>query len=1073
MRRLVAYSVSHPLVGNLLMVLLLVLGTLAGKTLNRETFPTMALDVVRVQVVWPGASPREVELGICVKVEEAVRGIAGIDQVQSIAAENGGNITILLQRGTSPEKALRDVQGEVDRILSFPEAAEEPSISLLVQKTPVLEVVLFGDAERSALKEIAEELRDRLMKAEAVSQVELHGLRAQEISVELSEQAMQRHGVTFAQVSAAIAAANLDLTSGTVRGVSEEIRVRTFGKRYHARDLTSLVVYADPQGRSILLGDIASVIERWEELPDDLLFNGKPAVALRVQKSPAEDTLLIVAAAKAFREQERKKLPAGLDIELYADMSKVLRDRMDLLMRNGAIGLALVLLTLTIFLNLRLSFWVAVGLPISFAGTFLVIAGFGSITINVISLFGLIIVAGILVDDAIVVSENVYAHVERGSPPHQAAIEGTAEVAPAVIASVTTTMVTFTPLFFTGGMIGKFIWQVAAIVIIALAMSLVECLFVLPAHLAHSIARGQAGRSRKLPPGLRTLARVGRAVRTRFDAGFAWFVRRVYGPAVALAVKRRWTSLLTMIGVVVICISMLQGGQQKFVFFPRIDSDDVSARYVLAPGTPTEAATAFVRDVEDKLAILAAQLKEEDPQNRDVVLRVRTSVGRHSIRQALIAMMEGSEVVEVAAEILPGEERTLSSRDVANRLAELVGPIPGAQQIYYGNRMESTFGKPIHVSFLGQDRIHLRAVVDRVKTALAEYPGVYGIADDAPRGRREVHLTLTEKGRGLGLTLGEIALQLRQGFYGHEVHRLQRGRNEVKLMVRYPNSDREGLAALEQARVRTRDGRELPLPEVASWELTDGTVWLKRQDFEGVIQVFADVDESRTNAAEVIRDMNATVFADVLRDYPDVEMSMEGQSREQRKVFAGVATVVPMALFIMVVILILVFQSVLQALLIFLMIPLGFVGMLLSHHAWGIPITVMSIMGFIALCGVVINDSVVFVHRINTNVRNGMKPYAAAVQGGQDRFRAILLTTLTTTAGLGPLVFETSLQAQFLIPMALTLAGGLLVGTLFTLLVLPAAYLCLNDVRRVARWLRTGDWPDRRSVEPVAAPPHE
>ena len=1080
MRRLVAFSVAHPLVGNLLMGLLLVLGGIALLNLKRETFPDLTLDVIEVKVVWPGASPQEVERGVCAPVEEAVRVVAGIDRVQSVCAEHGAVVGVSLQRGADAEEALRGVKSEVDALTTLPEAAEEPVVSLLVQTVPVIDLVLHGPGERAALADLAEALRQRLLDEDTVSQVDLVGVPGREIVLELEEAALERYGLTFDAVAAAVSAASVDLSSGSVRGAAEEIRIRTFGKRYEAEEFADIVLHADPRGRVVRVGDVARVVERFdaEDDPDLLFFDGDPAVALRVTRTDAEDTLTIVETVQAFREREHGSLPPGLSLSTWADMSKILRDRINLLLRNGALGLALVLLSLTVFLSLRLSFWVAVGIPVSFAGTFLVVAATGGITINAISLFGLIIVTGILVDDAIVVSENVFTHVQGGADPRAAAVAGTVEVAPAVIASVLTTMVTFCPLFFVGGMMGEFVWQIGAVVVIALGMSLVECLFVLPAHLAHSLElrleRDLPGPLARGARGIGATVRRGSArVRGAIDRGFAWWVEKAYVPVVRLAVRRPWTTVLAAAGTISVCAAIVQGGWLEFVFFPRIDSDDVAARFVLAPGTPAAAARDFTERVEGEMAVLARELREEDPQGRDVVLRVRTSIGRHSVQNALLATVRGSEVVEVAAELLPNEEdRAASSQAIVQRLAERIGPVPGAQQVYYGNRVENTFGKPLQLGILGDDRARLRAIADRLKDALREYPGVHGVGDDSPRGKREVHVELTETGRALGLTLAEIALQLRAGFYGREVQQLQRGRDEVDVVVRYPDAARRGLGDLAQARIRTRDGRSLPLSTVARWAMEDGTVWLKRLDGEGVIQVHADVDEARTNAAKVLSDLDVRVLPELVASDPGVRISKEGQQHEQEKVFGSTAVVVPAAALIMMVILVLVFESFAQGLLVLLMIPLGFVGMVLSHLLWGLPLTVLSVLGFIALSGVVINDSVVFVDKINALLREGEDVREAAVRGGRARFRAILLTTLTTAAGLGPIVFETSLQAQFLIPMALTLAGGLLVGTFFTLLVLPAAFLCLNDLRRVVRWLRVGRWPDRRAVEPAARPQH-
>ena len=1071
MRRIIAYSVGHPIVANLTMGLLLILGVISLAGMVREAFPEVALDMIQISVPFPGASPREVEDGVVIKIEEAIQGVAGIDQVDSVSAENMGQVIVTIAKGADPDEVLREVQAKVDQIVGLPDDAETPVVTMMTRVRGVIDIMLFGDADRVALKEVADRLRDKLLLRPEISLVDVQGLRAREISVELSEADMRRYHLTFDEVFAAIRGANLDLTSGMVRTSREDIRIRTFGKRYEPEEMEDIVLRADASGQMIRLRDIGGVRERWEDTPNYLFYNGKPAVGLEVRKTETEDTLVIIGALRSFLDEVRPTLPPGVGLELYADSSKVLRDRIDLMVKNGAIGLILVLVSLSLFLNLRLSLWVAVGIPISFAGTFLVASAFGSITINVISLFGLILVSGILVDDAIVVSENIYSKVEQGMAPRRAAVEGTAEVFPAVFASVITTMISFAPLFFVGGRMGKFVWQIAAMVILALAVSLVESMFVLPAHLAHTLEAKGDREHRRIPTVTRGFASIGAffrhsgmAIRDRLDAGFQLWVRRIYRPSVAFAVRFRWVTLAVAWAFVAVTSAFVAGGQLKFVFFPNIDSDDIAARVILSAGTPEEETIAFAKRVEAQLQTVAEELKAEDPEGRDIVLRVKTTIGAQAGGNA----MTGAEVLEVAAELLPAEDRTyLSSRTVVERWKKLVGPIPGAQSVYFGNGRVRSFGKPVQVSFLGNVRADVREAAERLKTALREYPGLFGIEDDSPKGKREVHIELRPLGRSLGVTLRDVATQLRHGFYGFEVLRLQRGRDELKVYVRYPDEGQVGLSSLDEARIRTPDGRELALSDVASYSLTDGTVWLKRLHRQGVISVMADVDESRANAAEIVEDLKNRVLPGILADLPSVSASQEGEQQEQRKTMESAMSIVPIALLLIIVILILVFQSFVQAVLILLMIPIGYGGMVVSHLVWGIPMAILSVFGMIALSGVVINDSVVFIDKINANLREGMSVQDAAINGGVARFRAIILTSLTTVAGLGPIIFETSLQAQFLIPMALTLAGGLAVGTFFTLVALPSGFAALNDLRRVARWLRRGEWPTDREVEPA------
>lgn len=1069
-RGIVTYSVRNPIIGNLLMALLLILGFISLGNMLRETFPEVTLDRIDVRVLFPGASPREVEDGIVVPVEEAIQGVAGIDQIDSVASENMGSVGITLSRGADPEAVLRDVEAKIDQIPNLPDDAEAPIVSLSLRTRPVIQLLIYGDVDRLVLKEVAEDMRDRLLLRDEVSLVDVLGVRAREISVELSDADMRRYRLTFEEIVQSLRGTNLDLTSGTLRTPREELRVRTYGKRYTAADIGDIVLRADAEGRAVHLRDVARVVERWEDAPNYAFFNGKPAVALMIRKTEVEDTLAITNTLEQFIEEQTPRLPPGVQFERYGDSSKILKDRIDLMVKNGTLGLILVLASLTVFLNLRLSFWVALGIPISFAGTFLIAQGFESITINVISLFGLILVSGILVDDAIVISENIYSKVEKGMHPREAAVEGTVEVLPAVVASVVTTMVAFAPLFFLEGMMGKFIWQIAAMVNLALAVSLVESALILPAHLAHSLEHREELEHLRERPGAAALGsvgaavrRVGTGIRRVLDAGFQWWVQRIYRPSVATAVRIRWITVAGTWAFVAISTAFLAGGQLGFVFFPAIDSDDVAARVILAAGTPEDETIEEAQRIQGKLEELAAELKAEDPQGRDIILRTNVIVGSQGVGGTML----GSEVFEVTAELLPAEEVRQPSRDIVKRWRQKVGQIAGAQSVYFGNARQHSFGNPIVASVMGPDRERARDAVDRLKQELATFPGVFGIEDDSPAGKREVQLELTPLGRALGLSLRDIALQLRHGLFGYEALRLQRGRDELKLFVRYPDDGRQGVGALEGVRIRTLDGRQLALTDVATWKLTDGTVWYKRMHRRPVITVSSDLDESVGNAVKIIEDLKSRVVPALTAEIPGIDVSFEGQQKEQRKVADSAQAVVPIALLVIVTILILTFKSAAQAALIILLIPVGFGGMVVSHLLYGIPLTVLSVFGMIALSGVVINDSVVFVDKINLNLREGMGVFDACVDGGVSRFRAIILTTLTTVAGLGPIIFETSLQAQYLIPMALTLAGGLAIGTFFTMVFLPAGFACLNDLRRVVWWLRRGEWPTDREVEPA------
>ncbi|MFT7626165.1 MAG: multidrug efflux pump subunit AcrB, partial [Myxococcota bacterium] len=887
-------------------------------------------------------------------------------------------------------------------------------------------------------------VRDDLLDVEGISQVGLDGLRKRQLAIEVSPARLEELKLTLEEVVTAVRSANVEVNAGLLRTSGEDILVQAGERGYTALELEQIPIRSLKNGSELLLRDVAKVTERDAEGTYRMRFNGRPAVRVRVSKTEVQDTITVVDKVKAFAEKLPERLPDGVEASLWKDRTVILDQRMSLLARNGLVGLILIFFSLWLFTRLRLSIWVAAGLPIAVFGSAILI-GYTATTINMLSLFGLLLVSGILVDDAIVVAENVYARLEQGLSPRNAAIEGTMEVLPAVSASIVTTIIAFIPFFYMGGHIGKFVRAIPVVVICCLIMSWIEALIILPSHLGHSL--------KPINPEAKGIMQRGRI---QVDRVVDLLMRRPYGWLLGWALKFRWPVLAFGLAMFVLTLGYVQGGLIKFVFFPNLDADDIQVDYLLEPGAPEAINDAFARRVEAAATVAESGLKEEQSGNKDVILGRLTTVGGGQSESGL-----------VEAELLEGEERDASASEVSRRWREALGQTPEARWLIAGSRRRGPFGKPVHVDLLSRDQPDLEHAADALKTLLAGYPGVYDITDDLAIGKRELVLTLTERGRAAGLNVRVVAGQLRAGLFGSRAEVIQRGRDELEVWIRYPASDRSSLGQLADLRVRTPSGGEMPLRDVATWRSERGLDTVKRYNRRRKVSVTCDVDPTLGNASDILGDLTDRALPTLLANYDDVKASFEGQARERRKMIEGFQKALPWALAGMFAVLVFVFGSYAQASLVMLMIPLGLVGAVIGHVIIGMPLTILSVWGIVALGGILVNDSIVFVDAINRRLKDGIDVVTAVHQSGISRFRPILLTTLTTAAGLMPLILEQSRQAQFLIPMAASLAFGLIFGTVLTLGVLPAGFICINDTRQFFRWLRRGDWPEPETLEPA------
>ena len=1043
MKRAVEFFIRYPIWTNVLMISTLLFGFVSLNRIKYSTFPEVTPNIITIQVAYPGASPEEIEEGVVLKIEENLDGLDGVERVTSVSSENFGTVNVETIKDADLDKVLTEVKNAVDRINSFPLGAEKPVVFEQKFRSRALSIVLYGEADLFNMKTIAENLREELLATPQISQVEIEGIPGLEFSIEVSEADLRRYQLTFDEIARKVAAENVNISGGKLETTDEEILIRAYGRDYYAAELENLALRGNDDGTVIYLKDVAVVREKWEDVPDKTYYNGRTAAVLNIEKTKQESVLDVAETAKTLVSEFNEENTV-IEALVLDDATVNLRQRIELLVNNGLIGLILVVLTLGFFLNMRLSFWVSIGIPFSFAGTFLIM-NMIPITINVISLFGMILVIGILVDDAIVVAESVFAHFERGKPALRAAIDGTSQMIAPVTTSVLTTIIAFTPFFFLDGFLGKFIWHMAVVVVAALAFSLIEAFFILPAHLAHSKGLHEHSQDSKL--------------RRRIESIIKFITHRMYSPSLKFAMQHKWITVTMPIFLVMLTVGLIGGGFIGFTFFPFIDGDTMPVNVSLVSGRQESDINDILENIESVTWMVNEELKQERADGKDMILGIKRDIGSNDFGDA------GSHVGKLTLQLLDGEERDLQTFVIANRLREAVGPVPEAQNISYGR--VSLFGKPISVSLLGSNLEELNKARDLLVAELEEFTTLRDVTDSNKEGRREIDITLKPRAYAMGLSLRDVAGQVRQGFFGQEIQRIQRGKDEIRVWVRYREQDRSSLGFLDRMRIRTPDGSEYPFSELADYTIKRGITSINHLDKKREVMVEADLANAGIDLPPILAEIRNDVVPRVLSQVQGVQVSYEGQSRDQAKTNASFAQTFPLAIAGMFILLILVFRSAAQAGLIFALIPFGIIGAFWGHGIQGIQVNTLSIYGIIALVGIFVNDSIVLVDQINRNLRERQPVFDAVYNAGIARLRPILLTTITTSVGLAPIIFETSLQAQFLIPMAVSVAYGLVFGTFWILVVLPASYLVLNTMR--VGWIRlyTGRKVKPETVEPA------
>jgi multidrug efflux pump subunit AcrB len=1068
------FSRNH-VAANFSMLMIGVLGLMTWPKLKKEIFPETSIDAILISVPYPNATPEEVEKGIIIPIEEAIQDVDGIDLIRSTADQGAGNVQVDVESGFNVRNVMDDIKTRVDAIQNLAEEAEEPILQELLIKAQVMSIAVSANTDEKTLREIAEQVRTGLLTYKGgelqVTQASLAGVRDYEISIEVSEDTLRQFGITFDEVAAAVRKSSLDLPGGSVRTTGGEVLIRTEARRYNAEEFARITVVTRPDGTKVTLDQIANIRDEFEEDPIDTRFNGEPAILINVFRVGNEDTIKIADTVKKYVfEVAPGRMPEGVTLDIWKDDSRYLSGRLDLLAKNGIFGLILVTIVLALFLRPSLALLVAIGIPVSFAGA-IAMMPYTGISINMISLFAFILVLGIVVDDAIVVGENVYSRIRKGEDPKTAAPRGTHEVGVVVTFGVLTTAMAFTPMLGLSGVSGKIWPNIPLIVIPTLLFSLIQSKLILPSHLA--LLKPYA--DQKDPGPIIKFQRF-------FSRGLEKFIERFYRPALSIALRSRYLVLTGFLAIFALTVMTVSSGWIRFQFFPDVETDVVMAKLKLSQGVSYEKTSAAIQLIEEKGFELNDHFPMVDgkPLIRDMLTSIGTQPFQEGI-QGIGGAPQSTNIGEVTIEMQEASKRTFTAKEVVSKWRELVGKIPGAVELTFSAEAAAG-GNALDIELVGENLKDLEAATEDLKVELSKFNGVIDIGDSNLEGKRELKLEILPRAEALGLRLEDVARQVRQGFYGDEIQRLQRGKNEVKVFVRYPEDERKSIADLENMKIRLADGTEVPFSEVATASLGRAYATIQRTDQLRAIRVTADVDKTvGANANEVVAALTAGsvektrsdrwkenirnklrsmrglepkpelpkgALLEITGRYPGVTFSFEGEQKDQAQSVQEMGQKALIALLGMYVLMAIPLKSYVQPMIVMSVIPFGLVGAVAGHLLMGFSLSIMSMCGIVALAGVVVNDSLVLVDYVNRHVKDGQSLHDAAWEAGAARFRPILLTSMTTFAGLTPMLLETDIQAKFLIPMAVSLSFGILFATLITLILVPCIYLVMEDISK-------------------------
>ena len=1031
----IAWMAANPVAANLLMLVFIIGGLYQGWNIKQEVFPSFELDMVTINASYPGASPAETEQGVILPVENAVSDIDGVKEISARAAEGSGSVYVEMLVGTDAKKFTQDIQSAVNRIRTFPDDVETPRVYLNTRRRQVLSLMVYGDVEEPVLRTLAENIRDRLLQSEHITQADLSGAPSYEISIQVSQSVLRIYHLTLDEIAAKIRKAAIDLPGGGVKTAGGEILLRMTERRHYGQEFSRLPILSPDNGAEVRLGDIASIIDGFADDEKYTAYNGKRAVEIDVYRVGRQTPIEVSRAVHEIVDELNHTLPPGIQAAIRSDRSDVYRQRIDLLLRNAYIGLFLVLGMLSLFLEIRLAFWVTMGIPISFMGALLVLP-FIDVSINMVTLFAFIIALGIVVDDAIVVGENVFEHRQinhnrNGRSFLNASVSGAREVAMPVVFSIITNVITFMPLVFISGIMGKIFWMVPAVVAPVFIISLVESLYILPAHLAHQNVRRGFIESRI------------HEWQQRFSRLFVRLVRTVYLPFLKLALRWRYLTLASGLSVLLITLAYVGSGRLGMTRFPRVESD----RAVVTAILPYGSSMALTGAIKDRLVQAAdAVIAENGGKTLSQGILARIGRGGDGHRRT-----SGGHVTEVVVYLTPSGVRPVETREFTHLWRKKFGVISGLESISFSSRRGGPgSGAALTLELSHRNLNTLEAASAELAAALARFPAVTDIDDGFALGKEQFNFQLRPQGRALGLTAQEVAKQVRNAFYGAEVLRQQRGRHELKVMVRLPSEERASEYDIESLLLRTPAGHEIPLNEAVT--VTRGRAYtvINRREGRRVVNVTADVNPP-SHTGQISDALKSSILPELRKRHAGLQYSFEGSRRDITESMRDLKNGFLMAMVVIYGVLAVAFRSYVQPMIIMVCIPFGIIGAVIGHLIMGYSLSLVSMMGMVALSGVVVNDSLVLINFANREHKAGKSATEAILSAGVRRFRPIILTTLTTFGGLAPMIFETSRQARFLIPMALSLGYGILFATVIALILVPCLYLAMEDVRNLGK----------------------
>ena len=1024
---MIRYFAEHPTAANVLMVAILILGISALPKLQRDTFPIIPATEVEIRASYPGATPAEVEESVCQRIEDSLDSVAGLSEVRCDARENIAIATAQRYEGTDMETFFDDIKSQVEAITRFPDKVEKPSIIKLERTANVASIAITGELSPQDLKAYAEAVKERLKRDSRIAQIRVLGFSEQSLQIEVAARILQRYHMTLSDIRAAIERQSLDLPAGILQTQNGDIIVRFSGQRKTEDELAQLIIVSSEKGGRVRLGEIAQISTVFERPEDKVMFNGKRAALLEISKTYDQDSLRVMEAIQEGLKREHSIAPKGIQLQISSDVTSNIRDRLRILTNNGIQGLVLVFLTMWLFFSLRFSFWVTMGLPVSILGAVYAMHALGY-TLNMMTLVGLIVALGLLMDDAIVISENIAAQLKKGKKPLEAAVEGAKQVMPGVLSSFLTTVMIVAPLALLSGKMGDVLKYIPVVLLLTLLVSLVEAFLILPAHLNHSMKHMQETQRSRF--------------QQKFQQGFEQMRDRFFLPIVKKVTHHPQTAIGVMVFLVLTSFATIPSGILKYQAFPDLESDIIQARVILPQGTPLERTEEVVNHLVDALNTLDKEFTAIQPDGEVLVQNISALFNNN-----VDAKENGPHVATISADLLPAGIRNSSIDEMLNRWRELSGELPGVIALKFTDQERGIAGKAIDLRIQGRDLERLKAASNEIQSFLASVNGVTDISDDLRSGKPEYQVTLKETAGVFGITAQTIAEELRSALYGNTQLEVLRGYENYAVTLRLNREDRDSLEDLQALRLRAPNGTLVPLNAVAEISEQRGYSRIHRVNGERTVTIEASLDTHQANTREVMGLLFKRFLPTLKERYPDIRIVSQGQDKETAETGNSLITNLMIGLVGVYLILVFQFRSYIQPLAVMLAIPMGFIGVVWGHLAMGLDLTMPSMVGLATLAGVVVNDNILLVNFIKEKLSEGTDVKTAGWQAAKDRFRPIMLTSLTTLAGLLPLLTETSTQAQILIPLVASLAFGLLTATIASLFLVPAFFVLLDEIR--------------------------